>query len=301
MMSTSTRGRHGFTLIELLVVIAIIAILAAILFPVFVRARESAKLTNCIATIKQLGVAVSNYYSDWDGCFPWAPFYMPSKPHTSDNVGGWPVSQYVGGDSGLESVYNSGVPLARERPLFRYTKNMTMWKCPSEPKFDRGSGIFETDYKWFGTSYPMNAVWEVSGAGLPATLSAVNVIKPTGGLAIQWGRKFASVRKPTRMILFGDRAIHAYFAEPHTIEGAYPGESSAQAALHRFRNHDKDKPRSPVVFCDGHTGYVLMTPDHEVTHGGRKISTKGLWDEQQGWALMESGWIPHLLDVGSPL
>jgi prepilin-type N-terminal cleavage/methylation domain-containing protein len=69
--------RRGFTLIELLVVIAIIAILAAILFPVFAQARESARQTSCLSNLKQLGLALRMYTTDYDETNPniriWAP------------------------------------------------------------------------------------------------------------------------------------------------------------------------------------------------------------------------------------
>ncbi len=62
--------RKGFTLIELLVVIAIIAILAAILFPVFAKAREKARQTSCLSNMKQIGLASMMYAQDYDERLP---------------------------------------------------------------------------------------------------------------------------------------------------------------------------------------------------------------------------------------
>jgi prepilin-type N-terminal cleavage/methylation domain-containing protein/prepilin-type processing-associated H-X9-DG protein len=71
--------RRGFTLIELLVVIAIIAILAAILFPVFAKAREKARQTSCLSNTKQLILAELQYVQDYDECFsPYGDHYCPA-------------------------------------------------------------------------------------------------------------------------------------------------------------------------------------------------------------------------------
>ena len=80
--------KRGFTLIELLVVIAIIAILAAILFPVFARAREKARMAACASNLKQIGVALLMYTDDYDGMMPVhhqdsiiADFAEPNAPY----------------------------------------------------------------------------------------------------------------------------------------------------------------------------------------------------------------------------
>lgn len=73
-----TMRQRAFTLIELLVVIAIIAILAAILFPVFAQAREAAKKTQCLSNTKQIGLASMMYLNDNDSCYPaWAALSPP--------------------------------------------------------------------------------------------------------------------------------------------------------------------------------------------------------------------------------
>jgi prepilin-type N-terminal cleavage/methylation domain-containing protein/prepilin-type processing-associated H-X9-DG protein len=97
----SSRQSQGFTLIELLVVIAIIAILAAILFPVFARARENARRSSCQSNLKQIGLGFAQYTQDYDETMP--------------------MSAYVGGTTG----YWMDV-------MQPYVKNYQIYKCPSD-------------------------------------------------------------------------------------------------------------------------------------------------------------------------
>src|SRR5579872_2890780 len=76
-MSTTSRSR-GFTLIELLVVIAIIAILAAILFPVFAQAREAARKAVCISNNRQIGLGAMMYVQDYDEMYPTNAWNTPA-------------------------------------------------------------------------------------------------------------------------------------------------------------------------------------------------------------------------------
>ncbi len=78
--------KKGFTLIELLVVIAIIAILAAILFPVFARARENARRSSCLSNTKQIGIGILQYTQDYDEKFP-----MVETTELAETVGWWGV------------------------------------------------------------------------------------------------------------------------------------------------------------------------------------------------------------------
>jgi len=102
--------RTGFTLIELLVVIAIITILAAILFPVFAKAREKARQTSCLSNLKQLGTAALMYAQDYDEMF--VPYFTS-------------VNQYWCGFRAVPKWDTSRSLLAP------YTKNGQIQKCPS--------------------------------------------------------------------------------------------------------------------------------------------------------------------------
>ncbi len=139
--------RRGFTLIELLVVIAIIAILAAILFPVFARAREKARQSSCLSNVKQLMTAVRMYTGDYDEMMvphvtrPTPPFELPGGGTMESDHLAWP---------GL---------------IFAYIKNVQLYSCPSaQHKWDGGTHTTDTYNEWSEQSYSIN-VWASARTG----------------------------------------------------------------------------------------------------------------------------------------
>jgi len=124
----------GFTLIELLVVIAIIAILAAILFPVFAKVREKARQTQCLSNLNQLGLASLQYASDYDES------YYPHRFNVGVDFANPFCTQQGGPDicaaTGGSGVQISGIATQRVfwvSLLQPYTKSYDVFKCPSNP------------------------------------------------------------------------------------------------------------------------------------------------------------------------
>jgi prepilin-type N-terminal cleavage/methylation domain-containing protein/prepilin-type processing-associated H-X9-DG protein len=153
------RERAGFTLIELLVVIAIIAILAAILFPVFAQAREKARATACLSNIKQLGLGLIMYSEDYDERFPnsglEAPmcgginYGTPSATYTADEVQNGVLSHWVPSGSWLS---HPGWDV-RKAALFPYIKSVDVYHCPSDSGWQQRRG---SQVNVGGLSYAMN-------------------------------------------------------------------------------------------------------------------------------------------------
>jgi len=135
------RRRKGFTLIELLVVIAIIGILAAMLFPVFARARESARKTQCLANVKNIALAVNIYLTDWD---KFLPIGYENDKFADDFFGNspWRSSNCFPDQSGCHCNHiRQANPYAREAVILdEYTKSREVWRCPSAKVF-RGPGF----------------------------------------------------------------------------------------------------------------------------------------------------------------
>jgi len=111
--------RHGFTLIELLVVIAIIAILAAILFPVFARAREKARQASCQSNLKQIALAFKMYDQDYDERTPggWYASWNATEPY----FWCWTIYPYLKNKQLLVCPSNTAGTMGRALPIRRVT------------------------------------------------------------------------------------------------------------------------------------------------------------------------------------
>ncbi len=142
--------RMGFTLIELLVVIAIIAILAAILFPVFARAKAKARATACLSNVKQLNLTIKMYQSDWNDCYPTSWNWM------GYNSDGSPAPPWSATDCCRNYFYsycNYTSPMSaattidpNNGTLTPYIQNLDIVVCPD---WERGAGL-GTKYQSYG-------------------------------------------------------------------------------------------------------------------------------------------------------
>lgn len=189
------RGRGGFTLIELLVVIAIIAVLAALLFPVFSRARAKARSAQCVSNLKQLGLAIEMYAADYDERYPFAvdapDSYCPQ----------------------IWSVYPEWQALIPLMPRLKdtlqpYVRSYELFHCPADTGYDR---LENTDYEiparptafeGVGTSYNYRTevAFAQTGPSLLPNPVATNIMMDGHG---SWhgGRQF---REGRWNVLFGD-------------------------------------------------------------------------------------------------
>ena len=169
------KTHKGFTLIELLVVIAIIAILAAILFPVFAKAREKARQTTCSSNLKQIGIAMNQYSQDYDEYLVNNFAYAPNQP------------------AGTFIMDRCGRPMRFWTNLLEpYVKSGAVYICPSGEIVANSEAPTGACTVFVPRSYNMNA--DVSGCCL-------NV----------GSRKLSDVTKPSETFVMADAGVHRLF------------------------------------------------------------------------------------------
>ncbi len=199
------KSRKGFTLIELLVVIAIIGILAAMLFPVFAKAREQARKIQCLANVKNIATALQMYVTDWEGYFPRA-YDLVSLEYFDTRPGGKNFS-----GAHCDNRSRQANPYLREPPqLEDYIGNRDVWRCPSATvlcgALDRVIVPVGRDYNWVNNWKDADSWWPTppreivpcaiawpSGWGGPVTDSFTQRMRAPGNTSGE-GRVAASAK-----------------------------------------------------------------------------------------------------------
>jgi len=207
--------RRAFTLIELLVVIAIIAILAAILFPVFAQAKEAAKKTACLSNNKQIGIGLYLYVSDSDDALPMANY--PAAPAYM----GPPFTQFA---------FHTGAGVAElcwADLIQPYTKNLQLFKCPTDDKLVKDSS---------GNAVP--------GAKLSYALNYYFFRQP-GGISnfALTGGNMTSINAPANKIFIAETGVDSTGAIREIVR------PDRDAGMHRHMNG------SNFVMADTHAKY----------------------------------------------
>ncbi len=179
-------SNRAFTLIELLVVIAIIAILAAILFPVFARARENARKASCLSNMKQIGLGIMQYTQDYDERFP------PSR---------------AGGHVYFGAFDNQNMPW--HLAIQPYVKSYQLFKCPS----NTSTGM--VNWSNTGSGDQAGRSYECNGSGDGSYTNSWGGDLPMNTNGLGGGVTLARIKSASQLILVGehpDRADPEYWS-----------------------------------------------------------------------------------------
>jgi len=248
---------QGFTLIELLVVIAIIAILAAILFPVFARARENARRSACQSNMKQIGLGFLQYAQDYDEKFPY--FF----------------------DSDQDENGNGGL---RWAPLLQpYIKSQQLFVCPSDssapPNPADGRNPISYSANWNVIANP-NDSQKIQGGSLAAfnaVAKTVLVMETRGGLinyndTLRTQRKQSVCRGDNDMCLGGGgNGDGGRFAATGTIDRNGGAGSQANAGQMWSKEYARHFDGANYLAVDGHVKWLRPT----AVSGGNPGRTDG--------------------------
>lgn len=251
--------RPGFTLIELLVVIAIVAILAAILFPVFARARASAYKASCQSNLKQLVLAHLQYTDDWRGRF------VPASPDIYDTGGG--LRRWHGARRTTSDPFDPA-----SGPLWPYLgKSGGVKACRAfKSSVAQGENQFESNCGGYGYNYTY-----IGGSYQKYPYGDDRAVTQTANIA--------EVVDPAATVILGDAGISQYsrvdeysFLEPVWVVG----EGNQIYEFHPVPSiHFRHGGVANIAWCDGHVSAEKMafTSDDNPYPGGNNRAAHTGW------------------------
>jgi prepilin-type N-terminal cleavage/methylation domain-containing protein/prepilin-type processing-associated H-X9-DG protein len=274
MKSFHTSRTFGFTLIELLVVIAIIAILAAILFPVFAKAREKARQIACLSNEKQIGLALLQYTQDYD----------EDWPTRYDN------------DVNDPNALIDGRQANWKDKIMPYIKSARVFACPDNPAASVGEWVF---YPGLGTAKPAPtsdmvggySMWLPEGGwGSDGTCNGfAKYLGHTAGDGDACPQNIAGINYPSNSLvivetsyLFPDTGPYLAYTEPSG------GLANQQAPGPSSWNSGHSKNAGNIVFMDGHAKYQTLMSTFTNTFGTKnecewRYSTTQVNTDGNGW------------------
>jgi prepilin-type N-terminal cleavage/methylation domain-containing protein len=273
---------NAFTLIELLVVIAIIAILAAILFPVFAQAREQARKTSCLSNTKQLGLSIMMYVQDYDETYPMNA-WDGMAVGTADNDTG--SANYITVDTWMWAI-------------MPYIKNRQILACPSDPNPKSGWSGYDGDpgnigtcgYDGWGVPTPISYAtndgvigWGWTPAGGPCTADfGDGSWIPGSGLEVH---TLASIPTPASTYMVGDCG-QQFLEDPwiNDVRAAnYTRVYNAKAPRHGYQNENTDpwmtRKQNSSIYRHTMGSNLTYADGHSKFKNGNQIWSGNPWDD----------------------
>jgi prepilin-type N-terminal cleavage/methylation domain-containing protein/prepilin-type processing-associated H-X9-DG protein len=239
MKNTTTHQRfyQGFTLIELLVVIAIISILAAILFPVFARARENARRASCLSNLKQIGLGMMMYVQDYDETYPSYANSSPVEPPEG---------------------YWYGTTVFWMNKVMPYVKSEQLFECPSATYTHNAAyGPYYANYGANSDILKISSASPLSMAAVEAP-SSVYMLLDSGFYQDSWSHILNPAGTNGQQYTPGACSL---------VEVDNPPKSEATADCYNGRHFDGVN----VAFADGHAKWlktqVLVREAQKSDHG----------------------------------
>lgn len=265
------KRQHGFTLVELLVVILIILILAALLFPVFARAREKARSTHCVNNLRQIGLAWRQYVDDYDNQLPipWMPYYNAAAAAAAG------VPQYTMDMEWIPLLIQYGLgteifrcPSARTTTTFPYSYAYNRWivsgqiMCLDDVTPEYKSGEFQR-YSEESIAWPHKCVlaldWAVNNGNLD--INGYDSVVGSDDADMQGA-------------IGGDSASSKVAARRHNGRGNYAFTDGHVESL---------KPEQVAVRSNGQNGSTNGLPGSYITHPSSFFGCGAVWNDPYGY------------------